>query len=151
MVPDRPLLLCYDGSEDAKHAISEAATLLGPRPALVLTVWQHAAAIPAFAWAAPLPDLDDLLSAAREGARRVADEGVEAARSAGFTATPLVVESGVPVWLAVVEAADAHDVAAVVMGSRGLSGVKSALMGSVSNGVVHHTTRPVLVVRRTDA
>jgi nucleotide-binding universal stress UspA family protein len=151
MVPDRPVLLSYDGSDDAKHAISEAAKLLGPRPALVLTVWQDAAAIPAFAWAAPMPDLDDLLSAAREGARRVAGEGVEVAGAAGFAATPLVVESGGPVWGAVVEAADAHDVAAVVMGSRGLSGVKSILMGSVSSGVLHHATRPVVVVRRTDA
>ena len=150
-MPDRPVLLCYDGSEDAKHAISEAATLLGPRSALVLTVWQDAAAIPSFAWAAPMPDLDDLLSAARDGAHRVAAEGVEAARAAGFTATPLVVESSGPVWVGVVDVADKHDVAAVVMGSRGLSGVKSLLMGSVSNGVVHHATRPVLVVRRTDA
>ena len=151
MVPDRPVLICYDGSDDAKHAISEAAKLLGPRTALVLSVWQDAAAIPAFAWAAPMPDLDDLLSAAREGARRVAAEGVEAAGAAGFAATPLVVESGGPVSGAVVEAADAHDVAAIVMGSRGLSGVKSVLMGSVSSGVVHHATRPVVVVRRTDA
>ena len=150
-MPDRPVLLSYDGSEDAKHAISEAATLLGPRSALVLTVWQDAAGIPSFAWAAPIPDLDALLSAVREGARRVADEGVELARAAGFTATPLVVESAGPVWVGVVDAADEHDVAAIVMGSRGLSGVKSLLMGSVSNAVVHHATRPVLVVRRSDA
>ena len=27
---DKPLLLCYDGSENAKHAIREAAALLAP-------------------------------------------------------------------------------------------------------------------------
>jgi nucleotide-binding universal stress UspA family protein len=36
------------------------------------------------------------------------------------------------------------------MGSRGLSGVRSLLLGSVSSGVTHHATRPTLVVRRTD-
>ena len=36
---DGPLLLCYDGSEDAKHAIEHAGRLLGGRDALVVTVW----------------------------------------------------------------------------------------------------------------
>ncbi len=40
---DGPLLICYDGSEDAKHAIESAGTLLAARPALVLTVWEPTA------------------------------------------------------------------------------------------------------------
>src|SRR5918994_1464992 len=39
---DGPLLLCYDGSEDAKHAIEHAGRVLGGRDALVVTVWQPA-------------------------------------------------------------------------------------------------------------
>jgi nucleotide-binding universal stress UspA family protein len=35
----------------------------------------------------------------------------------------------------------------IVMGSRGLGGVRRALMGSVSNSVVRHAHCPVLVVR----
>ena len=35
----------------------------------------------------------------------------------------------------------------IVMGSRGLGGVKRALMGSVSDSVVRHAHCPVLVVR----
>jgi nucleotide-binding universal stress UspA family protein len=37
-----------------------------------------------------------------------------------------------------------------VLGSRGLSGVKRALMGSVSDSVVRHAHCPVLVVRKED-
>jgi nucleotide-binding universal stress UspA family protein len=39
----------------------------------------------------------------------------------------------------------------IVVGARGLSTVASALLGSVSNAVVHHCKRPVLVVPPADA
>jgi nucleotide-binding universal stress UspA family protein len=38
----------------------------------------------------------------------------------------------------------------IVLGSRGLGGVKRALMGSVSDSVVRHAHCPVLVVRNED-
>jgi nucleotide-binding universal stress UspA family protein len=38
----------------------------------------------------------------------------------------------------------------LVLGSRGLGGVKRALMGSVSDSVVRHAHCPVLVVRKED-
>ncbi len=38
----------------------------------------------------------------------------------------------------------------IVVGSRGLGGVKRALMGSVSDSVVRHAHCPVLVVRKED-
>ena len=39
-IADGPLLLCYDGSEDARHAIHRAGELFMGRRALVVTVWQ---------------------------------------------------------------------------------------------------------------
>ena len=42
---DTPLLLCYDGSEPARHAIARAADLLRTRNAVVLTVWQPTGSI----------------------------------------------------------------------------------------------------------
>jgi nucleotide-binding universal stress UspA family protein len=38
----------------------------------------------------------------------------------------------------------------IVLGSRGLGGIKRALMGSVSDSVVRHAHCPVLVVRKED-
>ena len=43
--------------------------------------------------------------------------------------------------------ADERDAAAVVVGTRGLGRVKSAMLGSTSRGLMHHTRRPVVVVR----
>jgi nucleotide-binding universal stress UspA family protein len=35
----------------------------------------------------------------------------------------------------------------IIIGSRGHGAISSALIGSVSRGVLHGTTRPVLIVR----
>lgn len=43
--------------------------------------------------------------------------------------------------------AEKIDAALVVIGSRGLGGVRRALMGGVSDSVVRHAHCPVLVVR----
>ena len=43
--------------------------------------------------------------------------------------------------------AEKLDVGLIVMGSRGLGGIRRALMGSVSDSVVRHAHCPVLVVR----
>ncbi len=37
-VSDANILICYDGSDSAKHAIDAAAEILGPRRAVVLDV-----------------------------------------------------------------------------------------------------------------
>ena len=53
-----------------------------------------------------------------------------------------------PVWETIVGVADRHDAATIVMGSRGLTGLRSILLGSVSNAVVHHADRPTLIIPR---
>jgi nucleotide-binding universal stress UspA family protein len=146
------LLICYDGSAYAKHAIRHAARLLSAKDALVVTVWEPSAFLGGFAWAgeASMVDLRDLDRAVAEEGRRVADEGVRIAREAGLAAEPMAVEADGPVWKTVTKTADRNDAAAIVMGSRGLTGLRSMLLGSVSGAVVHHADRPVLVVHIPD-
>jgi nucleotide-binding universal stress UspA family protein len=147
--PEGPPLICYDGSEDAKHAIRRAAGLLLSKHALVLTVWQPTAAVGSFVWSGamtPMVDFAELDRAATEDAGRVAEDGAGIARDAGLQAEVLAVKSTEAVWKTIVEVADAHDAAVIVMGSRGLTGVHSALLGSVSTTVMHHTQRPTLVI-----
>ena len=50
----------------------------------------------------------------------------------------------------IVELAEELGAGLVVVGSRGLGGVRRALMGSVSDSVVRHAHCPVLVVRREE-
>jgi nucleotide-binding universal stress UspA family protein len=143
-----PLLICYDGSEHAKQAIEHAAGLLAAKDALVVTVWEPTAFLGGFAWSgeAGTVDLVELDRAVAEDGARVADEGVRIARDAGLAADAMAVEATGPVWRTLAETADRNDAAVIVMGSRGLTGVRSMLLGSVSSAVVHHADRPVLVI-----
>src|SRR5215218_375093 len=147
---DGPLLLCFDGSERAAGAIKRAGALFARRDALVLTVWEPTA-LGSIAWSGVTASMVKFFRFDRAGAdaaRRVADAGVRIAMDAGLQATPLAVEADGPVWLKILEIADRHDAATIVMGSRGLTGLRSTLLGSVSNAVVHHTDRPTLIFRQ---
>jgi nucleotide-binding universal stress UspA family protein len=49
----------------------------------------------------------------------------------------------------IVAYADFRDVDLIVIGSRGHGSLTSAVLGSVSHGVLRHTSRPVLIVRES--
>jgi nucleotide-binding universal stress UspA family protein len=151
---DGPLLLCFDGSMDAQRAIERAGMLFTGRRALVVTVWQPIADLDSFAWSGVIATEVNVVELNRTAAERgasVADEGVRVALKAGLKAEPVVVEAHGSIWKAIVEVADHHDAAAIVMGSRGLTGLRSMLLGSVSSAVLHHADRPALVIRHSGA
>ena len=106
---DTPLLLCYDGSDPAKHAIERAADLLRIRRAVVLSVWQPTAVLGSFAWAGATESMlnyVELDRAAAELAERIASEGARVAQDAGMQAEPLAVKATGPVWKTILEIAD---------------------------------------------
>jgi nucleotide-binding universal stress UspA family protein len=137
------ILFAYDGSDQAKASIREAARQLGAgRQAIVLSVWQPLAALPFSGVARVPPDLEDGFE---KQATDVAREGADLARSVGFDASPLA-ESGEPIWRTIVDTADERDAGVVVLGSHGRTGVGLVMMGSVAAAVARHTKRPVLIV-----
>jgi len=149
---DGPVLLAYDGSAPAKAAIAAAGELLGGREALVVSVWQSAAGVaPVSAMAIPAgvarQAYAQLDQEAEQQARALADEGVALAREAGLEASGRPALCHVNTWSTIATIAEDERAAAVVLGSRGRSGVRSALLGSVSHGVSNHCRQPVLVVR----
>jgi nucleotide-binding universal stress UspA family protein len=146
------VLLAYDGSESAQAAIRHAADLFPNRPLLVLSVARSVAAsgsasiagLPASVAAEAIARLD---GETRRQAEALADEGAAAAKAAGLEASAVAVMSDGPIWGAIVRLAEDEQVATVMVGSRGRSDFRSALLGSVSSGVIHHCDCPVMVVR----
>jgi nucleotide-binding universal stress UspA family protein len=73
---------------------------------------------------------------------------VEKVKEAGGTVAQAHLRMGERRDRAIVNLADEIGAGLIVMGSRGLGGIRRALMGSVSDSVVRHAHCPVLVVRR---
>ena len=85
-----------------------------------------------------------------EAARRLAEEGAELAREAGFRARGLAVPSEHGAWRTLLRIASELDAATIVTGTHGHAAM-DAVIGSVAEGVVRHAERPVLVVPATGA
>ena len=149
------VLTAYDGSANAERAVDQAAALFAGADAVVLTVWQSVGDATAAARVA-LPDdvvrdgLTRLDAAAEDAAWATAREGAERATAHGLSATPVAVRADRNVAAAVLDAADDHNARCIVVGSRGRSGGRALVLGSVSNAVVHQSARPVVVVPSVD-
>ena len=148
---DGPVLIAFDGSAPARYAIEQAARLFPGRAARVVTAWSSTrdmaraghAALPKDVIAEAIRNLD---AVAEHNAAALAEEGAEAARAAGLDAAAETVCAHPSISAGLIRLADEHRAPALVMGSRGRSALKTALLGSVSSAVVHHSRRPVVIV-----
>ncbi len=151
---DGPTLIAFDGSAAARQAVVATAALLKPRATIVLTVWEAALAHAAVAQQpdvamTPVVDPSTVLmfdEALRGHAERVANDGAELARSLGLGAEPLAMADVRDIARTIVEVAREHKAATIVVGSRGLSGLRARFEGSTSKAVVQHAPCPVVVV-----
>jgi nucleotide-binding universal stress UspA family protein len=142
-VDETPILICYDGSDGSRRAIDAAAELFGGHHAVVLDIAPFLTGAESVAELSALtPNFgqlneDEALAGAREGATL--------ARAAGLTAEARA-DLGAPTWEGIVDVANEIDAAVIVVGSRGLTGVRELFEGSVSHDVAEHAGRPVLIV-----
>jgi nucleotide-binding universal stress UspA family protein len=153
------ILICYDGSEDAQAAIERAGQLFAGESATVLTVWEPFTEVMARTGAGLGPGFDGAMGYGLDGAKiqeidaaaaadaeKRAEEGATRAREAGLSAEPHVRPRANAVTDAILAEAEEVDAKAIVMGTRGLTRLKSLLLGSVSSAVTQRADRPVLVV-----
>jgi nucleotide-binding universal stress UspA family protein len=146
----RPVLIAYDGSSQAKGAIVVAGREFGGgRRAVVLTVREPLDEI-VFAGLGGGTMLDPatystMQESAEKEAGAVAEEGGRLAQDAGFSAEARVEAAPSP-WQAIVAIADELEAAVIVIGSRGRTGLPKVLLGSVASAVAQHSRRSVLLV-----
>jgi nucleotide-binding universal stress UspA family protein len=145
------VLVGYDGSPPAAEAITVGAALLPTATAWISYLWSPPFASPElFAHlrrrAANLDELLELVEA--EGgaeAQRLVATGIAVARANGWAADSVVRRTYGGEGFEMAALAEELEADVLLVGSRGLGGTK-AVLGSVSDVIVHHSTTPVLVV-----
>ena len=143
------ILLCFDGSDQSKHAISVSGELFSGAEAHVLNVWEPIERIVA-RYAVLAPYMGEELGAADDSAEAealaTASAGVEIAADAGLKAQARTAELVTTVWEAVLEVADAVHADVIVTGTRSLHGVREIVSNTLSHSLIQHSARPVLAI-----
>jgi nucleotide-binding universal stress UspA family protein len=85
----------------------------------------------------------------RDEAQKELEEEVDMIRESGAKDIQAHLEFGRP-DTAIIDLAEELGAGLIVMGSRGLGGVRRALLGSISDSVVRHAHCPVMVVRQEE-
>jgi nucleotide-binding universal stress UspA family protein len=140
------ILLATDGSEEAELAALRAVDLADATDSELHVV--HVGVVPTFLKSYPgtLGYERRLYDQIEEVSRVLLRKQTWRVKAAGGTVAGAHLRMGA-VDLEILALAEELGADLIVMGSRGLGGVRRALMGSVSDSVVRHAHCPVLVVR----
>lgn len=136
------ILLATDGSKDAELALSTSVDLADSTKS-ELHVVTVAPGYPSYDVRRP-----EVVEQLREQAEEILEDQVKKIEQMGGKVTEKHLRiAGRHRADQIVDVAEEEEVGLIVMGSRGLGGVRRALMGSVSDSVVRHAHCPVLIVR----
>jgi nucleotide-binding universal stress UspA family protein len=151
MASFRSLLVPIDGSEPSDAARALAIRLAVDTGAslvfanVVETDKIVASAMPGQGLADPTPAIDALRAA---GTDMLKDADASAAAAGVRTSSVLLEGDSIEM---IVEYAGAHAVDLIVIGSHGRSGLQRLMLGSVAEGVLRHSSVPVLVTKAPKA
>jgi nucleotide-binding universal stress UspA family protein len=151
----KKILVAYDGSDHAKHALEYAVDIADFRKGTlyILTVVPKVT-LPIFPdegfGAAPITaaqDFGEYQDRMKEMYKKALDEAVTHIKEEfpDLKFETILIE-GRP-SATIVEQADKNEVDLIVMGSRGLGGISGWILGSTSRRVVDSCTKPVLIVK----
>ena len=152
ILPKR-ILVPVDGSENAARAASVAIEYARKFEAEVFVI--HVIAIPAHTLAEVEGGIGGLdssesrqyFTSARQKAKAIVDEVVKSAEAKNVKATGIIKEYSFSVVETIVDHAAKYNVDLIVIGTRGLTGFRKLLIGSISSGVVNLAHCPVLLSR----
>lgn len=145
-------LICYDGSPSAQRALVLAHRSLDKRPKVLLTVWSTPERVHADSFGFDQHDDGDgpfyarLCELVEHAAAETAKHGQQLAAELGLDVQTRVERNHSTVSQTILKVADELDSDMILAGTHGTTAVQPGLLGSVSNGLLHQSRRPVLVV-----
>src|ERR671915_630707 len=142
------ILLATDGSEEAELALLTAVDLANRTDSELHVVHVGGDYHPGPEIVLSPTLLEETLRGLEREARELLDRQVKKIEDTGGTIAEAHLMMGGRPAQQIVELAEELGIGLIAIGSRGLGGMRRALMGSVSDSVVRHAHCPVLVVRR---
>ena len=143
------ILIAYDGSKGAEHALDEAIKLarLTDAQLVILTVYRHHSMLEASLSMVrgAIERGGNLDEEMRGAAREAADYAKNRAKAAGHEKVSAFIKTGQPARTLVAFAKE-KECDLIVVGSRGMGATEGYLLGSVSHKVTGLAECPVLVV-----
>ncbi|MUG44564.1 universal stress protein [Paenibacillus woosongensis] len=139
------IVAAYDGSKAATKALDKAIELVKLSPEATLEV-VHVFDFPRFYVAegyAPVPA--SVNQDFYELAEKTAEEARNRLQAAGVKGKVELIQ-GAPAEV-ILDYANKHNNDVIIIGSRGLGGIREFVLGSVSHNVVQHARVPVLVIK----
>jgi nucleotide-binding universal stress UspA family protein len=142
------ILLATDGSPAARAATTEAIRLADEVGARLVAVGVEHVAVPAYGYYGYGEVYLELLAGEHAHVQRVLAEVAHQAEEAGVICDTIARTGDVVETICGV--AHEHEARVIVVGAHGWNALRRAVFGSVSEGVLHHATCPVLVVRNAE-
>ncbi len=142
------ILVPVDGSDLALDAVRHALHLkrVGLKASFVLATVQE----PTYLYEMVLAPDADVLERVSGAVGSRALEGAEALFNAAGVGFEREIGSGLPANT-LIEIAERYGCEAIIMGARGRGALRSALLGSVSQAVLHASKVPVTIVKHAEA
>ncbi|ABU81746.1 universal stress protein [Ignicoccus hospitalis] len=143
-------LVAVDGSEYSKYAVEYVSDLLN-KDSWEVVVLHVIPSMEEFGIESVAPPslVAQLLEELKENAKKIVEESAKVFQDKGFKVSTLIKEGHV--GKTIVETAKELDADLIALGTRGLSGIKAIILGSVARYVANHAHCPVLVVRKKGA
>jgi nucleotide-binding universal stress UspA family protein len=151
----KKILVPVDGSKPSERAAEYAVDIAAKRGATIVTV--HVMHLPAYAFTPspiegmPTPAMAPIPLTVSSEERKIVESYLhkvkEMARKAGVTAEAKIIEDQPSIVHAITETAQKEACDLIVIGTKGRTGIRKILLGSVASGVVTYSSCPVLVVR----
>ena len=143
------ILVAIDGSENSIRAAQWAIDLAKKEGSslFVLNVIPTPIYTASNQSSATSPAMKEFFDKARKDAETVVQDIVSKAESSGVKVRGEIIENVPSVVESITDYAEEWKVQLIVVGTRGLSGFKKLLLGSVSTALVSHAPCSVLVVR----
>lgn len=141
------ILVALDGSDASMDAASYAISMAKKDDAQLIGLTVSHLPLSSYGLAVPPDNLKQAKEKEMVESKKWFDRFVQSAEEHHVRLRTELIDSQLSVEASIVEYAESENIDLIVLGTRGRSGFKKLLLGSVASGVVNYATCPVLVVK----